>query len=179
MRCLRFTNLIWLDLTWPELTLQLIHPPHCSLFVSVCRSDVRAVCLSSDGLQAATCSSDGVKIWSTRLHTCLRTCATDYGVSVAFAPGGRYVITGTKEGKLQVIIIPYHTLPYRTVPYIRQIDWISGSPLHEISYTHCGCKTIAMLHKDKIPYSRNSHIQIYVVWDRSSIRLHAIICRPR
>lgn len=66
------------------------------------RSDVRAVSLSSDGLQVATCSTDGVKIWSTRLHTCLRTCNTGYGVSVAFAPGGRYVITGTKEGKLQV-----------------------------------------------------------------------------
>ena len=60
------------------------------------------MCLSADGLQAATCSSDGVKIWSTRQHSCLRTCATGYGVSVAFAPGGRYVITGTKDGKLQV-----------------------------------------------------------------------------
>jgi WD40 repeat protein len=66
------------------------------------RSDVRAVCLSSDGLQAATCSSDGVKVWSTRLFTCMRSCPTGYGVSVAFAPGGRYVITGTKDGKLQV-----------------------------------------------------------------------------
>ena len=29
-------------------------------------------------------------------------CPPRYGVSVAFAPGGRYVIAGTKEGKLQV-----------------------------------------------------------------------------
>ena len=67
------------------------------------RSDVRAVCLSADGALAATCASDGVKVWSTRTYLCLRSCATGYGVSVAFAPGARYVITGTKDGHLQVV----------------------------------------------------------------------------
>ncbi len=66
------------------------------------RSDVRAVCLSADGSLAATCASDGVKVWSTRSHLCLRSCPTGYGVSVAFAPGARYVITGTKDGRVQV-----------------------------------------------------------------------------
>ena len=47
--------------------------------------------------------SDGVKVWSTRSYSCLRTCTTaGFGVSVAFAPGSRYVITGTKDGHIQV-----------------------------------------------------------------------------
>ena len=68
------------------------------------RSDVRCVAMSSDGLQIASCSSDGVRIWSSVTFQCLRRCATGYGVSLVFAPGGRYVIVGTREGRLQVIL---------------------------------------------------------------------------
>ena len=67
------------------------------------RSDVRAVCLSADGSLAATCASDGVKVWSTKSCACLRSCgAAGYGVAVAFAPGARYVLVGTKDGHVQV-----------------------------------------------------------------------------
>ena len=67
------------------------------------RSDVRAVCLSADGSLAATCASDGVKVWSTKTCACLRSCgAAGYGVAVAFAPGARYVLVGTKDGHVQV-----------------------------------------------------------------------------
>jgi U3 small nucleolar RNA-associated protein 12 len=68
------------------------------------RSDVRAVCLSADGSLAATCASDGVKVWSTKTCACLRSCgAAGYGVAVAFAPGARYVLVGTKDGHVQVV----------------------------------------------------------------------------
>jgi U3 small nucleolar RNA-associated protein 12 len=80
------------------------------------RSDVRAVCLSSDGLSLATCSSDGVKIWSTKTHTCLCTCEGSttgsdsnggedgaFFVSMCFAPGGRFVVAGSKEGHIFIL----------------------------------------------------------------------------
>jgi hypothetical protein len=43
------------------------------------------------------------QIWSGRTRLCLGTCRVDgYCLTVAFAPGGRYVVAGTKEGKVQV-----------------------------------------------------------------------------
>ena len=66
------------------------------------RSDVRAVVVSEDGTTLATCSSEGVKIWSTGSGTCMRSCACGYGVSLAFAPGAKYLVVGTKEGSVQV-----------------------------------------------------------------------------
>jgi U3 small nucleolar RNA-associated protein 12 len=66
------------------------------------RSDVRAACVTSDGLQIATCSAEGMKVWNTKTYSCVVSCPTDYGVSMSFVTGNRYVIVGSKEGKLQV-----------------------------------------------------------------------------
>jgi U3 small nucleolar RNA-associated protein 12 len=66
------------------------------------RSDVRASCVTSDGLQIATCSAEGMKVWSTKTFNCVVSCPTDYGVSMTYVTGNRYVIVGSKEGKLQV-----------------------------------------------------------------------------
>jgi WD40 repeat protein len=44
-----------------------------------------------------------VQLWSTKTQNCLRSCAAGYGVSVAFAPGSRYVINGTKDGHVKII----------------------------------------------------------------------------
>jgi len=67
------------------------------------RSDVRGLCVSGDGSSVASCSSDSVKLWSSRTHSCTRTCrVTGYCLCIAFAPGGRHVIAGTKEGLLVV-----------------------------------------------------------------------------
>lgn len=66
------------------------------------RSDVRAVVVSDDGTTLATCSSEGVKIWSTSSGTCVRSCSCGYGISLAFAPGSKYLVVGTKEGSVQV-----------------------------------------------------------------------------
>jgi U3 small nucleolar RNA-associated protein 12 len=67
------------------------------------RSDVRAVCISYDGQLIASCSSEGTKIWSAKTLTCLRSCSTGYGVSIAFVTGNRYLVVGTKEGSLQLV----------------------------------------------------------------------------
>lgn len=68
------------------------------------RSDVRGLSVSGDGSAVASCSSDSVKLWSTRTpHSCTGTCRVDgYCLCIAFAPGGRHVIAGTKEGLLLV-----------------------------------------------------------------------------
>lgn len=72
------------------------------------RSDVRAVAVSGDGLTIATCSTDGVKLWSGSTHQCMRTCSHDaegeiFGTCIAFAPGGRLLVLGTKNGTCQLL----------------------------------------------------------------------------
>eukprot|EP00604_Paraphysomonas_vestita_P003932 CAMPEP_0174823890 /NCGR_PEP_ID=MMETSP1107-20130205/28452_1 /TAXON_ID=36770 /ORGANISM="Paraphysomonas vestita, Strain GFlagA" /LENGTH=464 /DNA_ID=CAMNT_0016048301 /DNA_START=1027 /DNA_END=2418 /DNA_ORIENTATION=+ len=67
------------------------------------RSDVRSVCISSDGAQVASVSGECVKVWSTKNHSCIRSCATGYGVSMTFITGNRYLLIGTKEGRIQIV----------------------------------------------------------------------------
>ena len=67
------------------------------------RSDVRSLCISSDCQTIASCSAEGVKIWSAKTFSCLRSCPAGYGVSVAFVTGNRYIVVGTKDGSLQLI----------------------------------------------------------------------------
>ena len=44
------------------------------------------------------------QIWSGRTQLCLGTCRVEgYCLSLAFAPGGRYIVAGTKEGAVQVM----------------------------------------------------------------------------
>lgn len=66
------------------------------------RSDVRGVVTSSDGLSMASCSSEGVKLWNSSSYTCIRSSLVGYIVSIAFAPGNRYLLLGSKEGVLMV-----------------------------------------------------------------------------
>jgi U3 small nucleolar RNA-associated protein 12 len=67
------------------------------------RSDVRGVCVSYDGSLIASCSAEGVKIWSGQSYQALRSCKSGYALCLQFAPGGQYLVVGTKEGTLQVI----------------------------------------------------------------------------
>ena len=76
------------------------------------RSDVRAVAISSDGQLIASASSEGVKFWSASRHACLRSCECGYGISLVFAPGGQYVVVGTKEGSLIVVDIVSGSITY-------------------------------------------------------------------
>lgn len=67
------------------------------------RSDVRAVCLSSDdSMMASTCSSV-LKVWNTKTQHCIRTSAIATGLCVAFGPADQHVIVGTKDGKLILV----------------------------------------------------------------------------
>lgn len=66
------------------------------------RSDVRAVAVSSDVSMVASVSHGLAKVWSSRSRQCVRSCACGFGLTVAFAPGNRHLLVGTKEGNLQV-----------------------------------------------------------------------------
>ncbi|XP_058809971.1 WD repeat-containing protein 3 [Phymastichus coffea] len=69
------------------------------------RTDVRAVCFSSDNLAFATVSGDSVKLWNRPTLTCLRTVECGYGLCVTFVPGDRNLIVGLKNGKMLIIDI--------------------------------------------------------------------------
>jgi U3 small nucleolar RNA-associated protein 12 len=72
------------------------------------RSDIRAVCLSSDGLLIASCSEDSVKVWSSSTDSCVSTCRFDghdegAPLCLSFAPGNKYIVAGTKIGHMLIV----------------------------------------------------------------------------
>lgn len=67
------------------------------------RSDIRGVALSSDGLLVGTCNSDGIKLWSTRSYLCLKSCKAGFVMCIAFVPGDRFLVAGTKEGYVLIM----------------------------------------------------------------------------
>ncbi|CAB1116366.1 unnamed protein product [Ectocarpus sp. CCAP 1310/34] len=67
------------------------------------RSDVRAVAVSSDGAMVASVSHGLAKAWSARTRQCVRSAPCGFGLTVAFAPGDRHLLVGTKEGNLQIV----------------------------------------------------------------------------
>lgn len=67
------------------------------------RTDVRDIALSSDDKLLATGANGSLKIWNTRSEQCIRTFDdTGYILAVRFLPGDGLVVTGTKEGALEV-----------------------------------------------------------------------------
>ena len=73
------------------------------------RTDIRCVALSSDDRMLATASQGSLKIWNVRTTSCIRTLDCGYALSIAFLPGDRAVIIGTKEGKLELFDIASST----------------------------------------------------------------------
>ncbi|PIK61621.1 putative WD repeat-containing protein 3 [Apostichopus japonicus] len=69
------------------------------------RSDVRAICFNADNTAILSGSAESVKMWNRGSQQCVRTMASDYILSLAFVPGERHCIAGTKEGHLQLFDI--------------------------------------------------------------------------
>ena len=71
------------------------------------RSDVRTVSFSSDNYSIVTGSAESVKVWNRSSGKCVTTITdgVEYALCSVFAPGDRYVIIGTKTGKLQIFDI--------------------------------------------------------------------------
>ena len=73
-----------------------------TLHMQAHHSDVRAVAFSSDDVMLASCAGGEVKIWNVASGLCIRSVESGYGVCLAFAPGDKYVMVGTKAGRLQL-----------------------------------------------------------------------------
>ncbi|XP_076646077.1 WD repeat-containing protein 3 [Halictus rubicundus] len=69
------------------------------------RSDVRAVCFSSDNLAFATASGDSIKLWNRPTLACIRTVECGYALTATFIPGDRHLIVGLKDGKMLIVDI--------------------------------------------------------------------------
>jgi WD40 repeat protein len=69
------------------------------------RSDVRAVCISSDSLAVATGSGEAVKMWNRTSQSCLRSIDTGYVTSLTFVPGDRHLLAGLKSGAILILDI--------------------------------------------------------------------------
>ncbi|TIA92554.1 hypothetical protein E3P99_00542 [Wallemia hederae] len=65
------------------------------------RADIRALALSSDDQLLASASNGQLKVWNMKTQACLRTIECGYAISVAFLPGNRTVVVGTKSGNLE------------------------------------------------------------------------------
>ncbi|EPE26792.1 WD40 repeat-like protein [Glarea lozoyensis ATCC 20868] len=66
------------------------------------RADVRSLALSSDDRMLASASNGGLKIWNVRTSSCIRTFECGYALCVAFLPGDKIVVVGTKSGDLEL-----------------------------------------------------------------------------
>ncbi|XP_034938311.1 WD repeat-containing protein 3 [Chelonus insularis] len=76
-----------------------------SLTIHGHRTDIRAICFSSDNLAFATASGDAIKLWNRPSLACLRTVECGYAVSLIFVPGDRHLIVGMKDGKMLIVDI--------------------------------------------------------------------------
>lgn len=65
------------------------------------RSDVRALALSSNDEMLVSTSNGLIKVWNVRTLSVIRTIQSGYGLCVAYAPGDRHIVVGTKTGKLE------------------------------------------------------------------------------
>ncbi|XP_033226302.1 WD repeat-containing protein 3 [Belonocnema kinseyi] len=81
--------------------------PNClrSLVSHGHRTDIRAICFSSDNLALATASGDSIKLWNRPTLACLRTVACGYALTMTFVPGDRHLMVGMKDGKMLIIDI--------------------------------------------------------------------------
>lgn len=92
------------------------------------RTDVRCIALSSDDRMLATASHGSLKIWNTKTQTCLRTLECGHALALAFLPGDKIVVVGTREGTLEVFDIAASNLLDTIDAHERDIWSLQVSP---------------------------------------------------
>jgi U3 small nucleolar RNA-associated protein 12 len=92
------------------------------------RADVRCAALSSDDRMLATASQGSLKIWNTKTQSCLRTLDCGYALCLAFLPGDKIVVVGTREGTLEVFDIAASTLLDTVAAHERDVWSVKVSP---------------------------------------------------
>ncbi|KAI9825768.1 MAG: hypothetical protein M1826_006870 [Phylliscum demangeonii] len=66
------------------------------------RTDIRSLSLSSDDKMLASASNGSLKAWNVRTGSCLRTFECSYVLCCSFLPGDRIIVTGNKNGELDL-----------------------------------------------------------------------------
>ena len=92
------------------------------------RTDVRSVALSSDDRMLATASQGSLKIWNAKTRSCLRTLDCGHALSLAFLPGDKIVVVGTRDGALEVFDIAASTLIDTIAAHERDVWSLQVSP---------------------------------------------------
>lgn len=69
------------------------------------RTDVRAVCFSSDNTAILSASGESVKVWNRSTLQCIRTMQCGYALCCTFLAGDRHAVVGTKAGQIQMFDI--------------------------------------------------------------------------
>ncbi|KAK5070797.1 beta transducin [Lithohypha guttulata] len=86
------------------------------------RSDIRCLALSSDDRMLASASSNTLKVWNAKTHSCLRTLDCGYALCTTFLPGNKIVVVGTREGNLEIFDIAASSL-IDTIPAHERDIW--------------------------------------------------------
>lgn len=77
------------------------------------RSDVRSLAISPDGVSLASSSFETIKVWSTKSHQPTGTFQVDgQCLCLAYAPGGRFILAGFKDGSLCVSFFRFFFLDF-------------------------------------------------------------------
>ncbi|KAI9224075.1 WD40-repeat-containing domain protein [Blastocladiella britannica] len=108
------------------------------------RGDIRAIALSPDDEMLVTGGTALVKVWNVRNGTCVRSMEAGYALCVAFVPGGKFILVGTKAGELQIFSIASSEL-VETIKAHDSAIWsiavlpdktgfITGSADHEVKF---------------------------------------------
>ncbi|GAV07909.1 hypothetical protein RvY_17689 [Ramazzottius varieornatus] len=72
--------------------------------------DIRTCAVTADGETIVTTCSEMLRVWNREEKQCVHTLSCDYGVSSVLVPGDRYLVLGTKSGKLQLFDIVEGTM---------------------------------------------------------------------
>ena len=131
------------------------------------RSDVRALALSWDDNMYASGSSskvfyidiflDSVKVWNTDTQECLNTLDSGYVLCLAFLPGNRYVVTGTKTGELELF------------------DLSSGSMIERVK-AHEGAIWSLQVKPEKTGMVSGSQDKKLKFWDFRLLEENGVVC---
>ena len=82
--------------------------------------DVRAVAIQCSDLVAEFHKM--LKLWSARSQQCVRS-VSGYGLSVAFVPGDRYVLSGTKDGRIVLVSVQSSDIVQELAVHDGQAVW--------------------------------------------------------
>eukprot|EP00127_Corallochytrium_limacisporum_P004403 Clim_evm11s161 gene=Clim_evmTU11s161 len=106
------------------------------------RTDIRSLALSSDNALLASGSHGEVKLWNPRSGAMVRSMASGYALCVAFVPGDRHVLVGTREGKIVLCDVSSATAVEETLAHDGPIWGMRVLPNKRGFVTCSGDKTI-------------------------------------